>query len=66
VTSTLRAETEQANEASPGQRRRHSPRNLLHLNWLGGLAAWLWLGVVIVPIYWIVVTSLKSQEVYFA
>src|SRR4029079_11658836 len=51
---------------APGTRPRHSARNLLHLNWLGGLAAWLWLGVVILPIYWIVVTSLKSQEVYFA
>ena len=31
MTSTLRAETEQANEASPGHRRRHSGRNLLWL-----------------------------------
>ncbi|MDN5768067.1 MAG: carbohydrate ABC transporter permease [Humibacillus sp.] len=35
------------------------------LNWLGGLAGWFWLAIVIIPIYWIVITSLKSQSVYF-
>ena len=34
-------------------------------NWLGGLTGWLWLLVVILPIYWIAVTSLKSQADYF-
>lgn len=34
-------------------------------NWLGGLAGWLWLLVVVVPIYWIVVTSLKSRAIYY-
>ena len=49
---------------------RHSARSLarraLHLNWLGGLTGWLWLGIVMVPIYWIVITSLKTQNNYFA
>jgi raffinose/stachyose/melibiose transport system permease protein len=66
VTTTLRTDTDQAAEASSAAGRTRRRRNLLHLNWLGGLAAWLWLAVVIVPIYWIVITSLKSQEVYFA
>jgi raffinose/stachyose/melibiose transport system permease protein len=35
-------------------------------NYLGGLAGWLWLGVVLVPIYWIVITSLRAQETYFS
>ncbi len=35
-------------------------------NWLGGLAAWLWLAVVLIPIYWIVITSLKNQSDYFS
>ncbi|MFI7639341.1 carbohydrate ABC transporter permease [Nonomuraea sp. NPDC049400] len=35
-------------------------------NWLGGTIAWLWLAVVIVPIYWIVITSFKSQSNYYA
>jgi raffinose/stachyose/melibiose transport system permease protein len=66
VTSTLRADSEQATEAPPGPRRRHRGRDLLHLNWIGGLLSFLWLAVVIIPIYWIVITSLKSQEVYFS
>jgi raffinose/stachyose/melibiose transport system permease protein len=39
----------------PGQRR----------NWLGGAAGWLWLAIVLVPIYWIVITSFKAQSNYF-
>jgi raffinose/stachyose/melibiose transport system permease protein len=35
-------------------------------NWLGGAIAWVWLAIVIVPIYWIVITSFKSQSNYYA
>lgn len=35
-------------------------------NWVGAVIACLWLAVVMVPIYWIVITSLKSQSNYFA
>ncbi len=35
-------------------------------NWLGGLAGWLWLVIVIIPIYWIVITSFKTQDNYFS
>ncbi|MEU8224324.1 carbohydrate ABC transporter permease [Kribbella sp. NPDC048915] len=38
---------------------------LLRLNWFGGLAGWIWLGVVLIPLYWIVVTSFKDQSAYF-
>jgi raffinose/stachyose/melibiose transport system permease protein len=41
-------------------------RKLLRLNWLGGAAGWLWLGIVIVPIYWIVVSSFKDQSLFFS
>ncbi len=34
-------------------------------NWLGNLAAWLWLAVVVLPLYWILVTSLKAQSGYY-
>lgn len=34
-------------------------------NYLGGLLAWIWLAVIILPIYFIVVTSFKSQGDYF-
>jgi raffinose/stachyose/melibiose transport system permease protein len=35
-------------------------------NVLGGLFGWFWLAVVIIPIYYVVVTSLKDQGGYFA
>ncbi len=41
-------------------------RRLRGMNWLGGLAGWLWLAIVIVPIYWIVITSFKTQDTYFS
>ncbi|MEV1000316.1 carbohydrate ABC transporter permease [Nonomuraea sp. NPDC050202] len=34
-------------------------------NYLAGLTSLLWLVVVIVPIYWIVITSFKSQSRYY-
>lgn len=34
-------------------------------NWLGGSLSWLWLIVVMLPIYWIVITSFKTSENYF-
>src|SRR5436190_23269868 len=47
---------------APGQRMRH----LRQMNWLGGLAGWIWLAIVIIPIYWVVITSLKAQSGYYA
>jgi raffinose/stachyose/melibiose transport system permease protein len=40
--------------------------HLRQMNWLGGTFGWLWLVVVMLPIYWIVITSFKAQESYFA
>jgi raffinose/stachyose/melibiose transport system permease protein len=40
--------------------------HLGRLNWFGGTFGWLWLVVVMLPIYWIVVTSFKAQSSYFA
>ncbi|MBA3527972.1 MAG: carbohydrate ABC transporter permease [Propionibacteriaceae bacterium] len=34
-------------------------------NYVGGLLAWLWLAVIILPIYYAVVTTLKDQGAYF-
>lgn len=36
------------------------------LNLPAGLAGWIWLAVIIIPIYYIVVTSFKSQAGYFS
>jgi len=35
-------------------------------NFLGGAFGWLWLAIILVPIYWIVITSFKSSAGYFA
>lgn len=37
----------------------------MRLNWLGATTGWLWLLVVMVPIYWVVITSFKTQSNYF-
>ncbi|MEU4605776.1 carbohydrate ABC transporter permease [Kribbella sp. NPDC023972] len=59
--------TSGAGTASRGTSRgRLNSRKLLQLNWFGGAAAWLWLVIVMVPLYWIVVTSFKDQTAYFS
>lgn len=40
-------------------------RKLLRMNWIGGTAGWVWLLIVMIPLYWIVVTSFKDQSSYF-
>jgi len=62
VATTLRAGTRQA---AGGQKRRSRGRGARRPNWLAGVAGWLWLVIVIVPIYWIVITSFKTQSNYF-
>ena len=62
TTTTGAAPVRQRPAPPPGQRM----RRLRGMNWLGGLAGWLWLAIVIIPIYWIVITSFKSQDSYFS
>jgi raffinose/stachyose/melibiose transport system permease protein len=54
-----------ARQAAGGQRRRSRGRGARRRNWLGGAAGWIWLLIVIVPVYWIVITSFKTQSNYF-
>ncbi|MEU4222221.1 carbohydrate ABC transporter permease [Actinoplanes sp. NPDC026623] len=49
---------------SGGPRRR--PSVLRRWNWIGGGFGWLWLLVVMLPIYWIVITSFKTRSNYYA
>ncbi len=35
-------------------------------NWVGAVASFVWLAIVLVPIYWIIITSFKDQNVYFS
>ncbi|MFI5713468.1 carbohydrate ABC transporter permease [Kribbella sp. NPDC051620] len=39
---------------------------LIRRNWLGGAAGWLWLLIVMIPLYWIVITSFKDQAGFFS
>lgn len=39
---------------------------LRKLNLPAGLAGWLWLAIIIIPVYYIVVTSFKTQAGYFS
>lgn len=64
MTTTLASGTRRKTEPDPVEPARHW--HLARLNWLGGTFGWLWLLVVMVPIYWIVITSLKAQSSYFA
>ncbi|MCM0641040.1 carbohydrate ABC transporter permease [Cellulomonas wangsupingiae] len=47
--------------SEPVQRRRDRRR----VNVPGGLGSLLWLAVVIVPVYWVLVTSLRTQQHFF-
>lgn len=44
-----------------GRRRRSGFRP----NLLGGLGGWIWLAIIILPIYYVVITSLKNQAGFF-
>jgi raffinose/stachyose/melibiose transport system permease protein len=35
------------------------------LNIPAGLSGWMWLAIIIIPVYYVVITSLKTQEGYF-
>jgi raffinose/stachyose/melibiose transport system permease protein len=40
-------------------------RRALRANFVGGLAGFVWLGAVLLPLYWIVITSLRMREGFF-
>jgi raffinose/stachyose/melibiose transport system permease protein len=64
MTTTLTPDTERQTTPDPVRPSRHL--RLAHLNWFGGTFGWLWLLVVMLPIYWIVITSFKARSTYFA
>ncbi|MEV0785980.1 carbohydrate ABC transporter permease [Streptomyces sp. NPDC050423] len=55
-------EPRQPQKTTRRMRQRHSRRR----NWAGGLAGWVWLVIVAVPLYWTLITSLKAQNRYYA
>jgi raffinose/stachyose/melibiose transport system permease protein len=64
--SVTQTTTRREPTAEPGTHRRSQGTRGERPNWLGGAVSWLWLAVVIVPIYWIVITSFKAQSTYYA
>jgi raffinose/stachyose/melibiose transport system permease protein len=64
MTSTLTTDARGGGALQPPQR---GPGGSVRArpNWLGGVFSWLWLAIVLVPIYWIVITSIKQQSDYF-
>ena len=69
MTSVIAPETghlAQLEEEQGPPRRHRLPKGSERRNWLGGAFGWIWLLIVIVPIYWIVVTSFKDQNAYFS
>ncbi|MFR0354299.1 carbohydrate ABC transporter permease [Streptomyces sediminimaris] len=64
--TTMLTESRRPQKATRRERQRHSPPSARRRNWAGGLAGWLWLAVVAVPLYWTVITSLKVQSRYYA
>ncbi|GAA0996034.1 carbohydrate ABC transporter permease [Acrocarpospora macrocephala] len=65
MATTLTQQQEQAAAARPRPTTRQGAVGG-HRNWLAGVAGWLWLAVVVIPIYWIVITSFKLQSSYYA
>jgi raffinose/stachyose/melibiose transport system permease protein len=63
MADTLTTEVGHKPDVRPEVRRRGRRHSL---NWIGGIAGWIWLVVVLLPIYWIVITSLKTQSNYYA
>jgi raffinose/stachyose/melibiose transport system permease protein len=64
VATTTASGVEKSSDARPPAPR-SAPAGGRSRNWLGGLSGWLWLVIVMVPIYWIVITSFKTQSNYY-
>jgi raffinose/stachyose/melibiose transport system permease protein len=56
------AKAKKAGDAGRGATRRAGQRP----NWLGGAGAFLWLAIIIIPIYYIVITSVRPQAGFFS
>lgn len=62
TTEAPRATKKGSNPQKPERRRRRSGQRP---NLLGGLGGWLWLAVIILPVYYVVITSVKNQAGFF-
>ncbi|WP_284987759.1 carbohydrate ABC transporter permease [Arthrobacter sp. fls2-241-R2A-172] len=66
MASTTQLPTSAAAPPTPAATRRRTPQTgRSRPNILGGLGGWAWLAVIIVPVYYVVITSLKNQAGFF-
>ena len=56
--------------AAPASRRQPVPRGTKGAgsrpNFLGSLGGWIWLAIIILPVYYVIITSLKDQAGFFS
>ncbi|MBC7725356.1 MAG: carbohydrate ABC transporter permease [Burkholderiaceae bacterium] len=64
TTTTRRTATSAPPSPQPRRRGRRERRE--RRNWLAGLSGWIWLAVIILPIYYVVITSFKNQAGFFS
>lgn len=64
MTTTIKATGTPIRQTQPLERPNRA-KKLLRMNWIGGSLGWIWLIIVMVPLYWIVITSFKTQASYF-
>ncbi|MCC9144336.1 MULTISPECIES: carbohydrate ABC transporter permease [unclassified Arthrobacter] len=60
----LVTESAKTHEPVPQPSRRHLGGKVTP-NFLGGLGGWVWLALIVLPIYYVVITSLKNQAGFF-
>ncbi len=68
MSTVLKSNTQEARTGSLGgtpAAKRGLGTKLRRLNIPGGLGGWIWLAVIILPVYYVVITSLKTQAGYF-
>src|ERR1041384_2658021 len=65
ATTTIAHESASRHSGKTPARGTSRGRRLLRLNWAGGTLSWIWLLIVMLPLYWIVITSFKTQSNYF-
>ncbi|MHA7280938.1 carbohydrate ABC transporter permease [Arthrobacter sp. MDT2-2] len=61
----LVAEPAQDTAPQPRARSQGKPVGRTSPNLLGGLGGWVWLALIILPVYYVIITSLKNQAGFF-
>jgi raffinose/stachyose/melibiose transport system permease protein len=68
VSTVLKSDSKpgtRASAAQPARSKQGLGTRIRRLNIPGGLGGWIWLAIIIIPVYYIVITSLKTSEGYF-